>query len=150
MCKQWGLPQCCAMLCASFRKADVVYMPGEPHGVSCKMGSGYAAVGRKHILNKTLYGGKLAYYTGGCHDSECTLRHSFEPRFMSFRVPIHCYSQVCLFRSQVCLFCPESPSSQSLCLDVLGILRCTCSVIAGHVLIFMIHSRSDIHDTFTF
>ena len=63
-----------AMLCASFREVDVVHMPDKPHG--CDWGSVYAAVGRKYKLNKTLYGGKFAYYSGG--HSESTLRHSFE------------------------------------------------------------------------
>ena len=59
-----------ATFCASFRKVDVVYMPDEPHGASCKMGSVYVAVGRKYILNKTLYGGKFGYYLGGGDHSD--------------------------------------------------------------------------------
>jgi len=70
-----------ATLCASFRKVDVVYMSDEPHGASCKMGSVYVAVGRKYILNETLYGDKFAYH------SESTLRNSFESRLITCGVP---------------------------------------------------------------
>jgi len=74
-----------AMLCASFREVDVEHMPDEPHGASCASGSVYVAVGRKYILNKTLYGGKFSYCHGG--HSESTLRHSFESRLTTFGVP---------------------------------------------------------------
>jgi len=74
-----------AMLCASFRQVDVEHMPNEPHGASCDSGSVYVAVGRKYMLNKTLYGGKFTYHSGG--HSESTLRHSYESRLMTFGVP---------------------------------------------------------------
>jgi len=36
-----------AILCADFRKVDVVYMPNESHGASCARGTVYAAAGYK-------------------------------------------------------------------------------------------------------
>jgi len=69
------------ILCASFRKVDVVYTPDEPHGASfanqaVSMLRWGANIWAQMYSGLTLYGGKLAYNTGG--HSECTLRHSFE------------------------------------------------------------------------
>ena len=43
-----------AILCADFRKVDVVYMPNEPHVATCEMDSGYAAAGYNCRQNKAI------------------------------------------------------------------------------------------------